>query len=86
MKEIQHPMESKPIFIIKVPRIPELHEVVRKYVNGESDLTKDYHVQIVAHSKDDIEFECFNSPYSPEEFTKLQDLIDKINKENEQRN
>lgn len=75
-------MESKPIFIIKVPRILELYEVVHKYVNGESELTKDYHVQIVSHSKDDIEFECFNSPYKPEEFTKLQDLIDKINKEN----
>lgn len=79
-------MESKPIFIIKVPRIQELHEVVRKYITRESKLAKDYHVQIVAHSKNDIEFECFNSPYSPEEFTKLQDLIDKINKENEQRN
>ena len=74
---------SKPIFIIKVPRIQELHEVVRKHITGERELTKDYHVQIVAHSKDDIEFECFNSPYNPEEFTKLQDLIDKINKENE---
>ena len=75
-------MASKPIFIIKVPRELELHDVVRKHVNRESDLTKDYHVQIVAHSKDDIEFECFNSPYTPEEFTRLQDLIDKINKEN----
>ena len=75
-------MESKPIFIIKVPRIPEIHDVVRKHISRENDLTKDYHVQIVAHSKDDIEFECFNSPYTPEEFTKLQDLIDKINKEN----
>jgi len=77
---------SKPIFIIKVPRVQELHELVYKQVSGESGLTKDYHVQIVAHSKDDIEFECFNSPYTPEEFTKLQDLVDKINKENEQRN
>jgi hypothetical protein len=76
-------MASKPIFIIKVPRELELHDVVRKHVNRESDLTKDYHVQIVAHSKDDIEFECFNSPYTPEEFTRLQDLIDKINKEND---
>ena len=79
-------MASKPIFIIKVPRVLEIHDVVRKHIDGENDLTKDYHVQIVAHSKDDIEFECFNSPYTPEEFTKLQDLIDKINKENEQRN
>ena len=74
---------SKPIFIIKIPRVPEIHDVVRKYINGESDLVKDYHVQIVAHSKDDIEFECFNSPYTPEEFARLQDLIDKINKEND---
>lgn len=74
---------SKPIIIIKVPRIPELHELVRKHVKGSSELTKDYHVWIVAHSKDDIEFECFNSPYSPEEFTKLTDLIEKLNKENE---
>lgn len=73
----------KPIFIIKVPRVPEIHDVVRKYINGENDLTKDYHVQVVSHGKDDIEFECFNSPYTPEEFTRLQDLIDKINKENE---
>jgi hypothetical protein len=75
-------MASKPIFIIKIPRIPELHDVVRKYINGESDLVKDYHVQIVAHSKDDIEFECFNSPYKPEELTQLTELIEKINKEN----
>ena len=70
----------KPIFIIKVPRVSELHELVHKYIKG-SELAEDYHVQIVAHSKEDIEFECFNSPYSPEEFTRLQDLIDKLNKE-----
>ncbi len=75
-------MASKPIFIIKVPRVSEIHDIVRKYLNEENDLTKDYHVQVVSHGKDDIEFECFNSPYTPEEFTRLQDLIDKINKEN----
>ena len=72
----------KPIFIIKVPRVSEIHELVRKHLSEENDLTKDYHVQVVVHSKEDIEFECFNSPYSPEEFTRLQDLIDKLNKEN----
>lgn len=77
---------SKPIFIIKVPNIPEVHTQARKYIDKEIELTKDYHVYIVVHSKDDIEFECFNSPYTPEEFTKLTDLIEKLNKENEQRN
>jgi hypothetical protein len=72
----------KPIFIIKIPRIPELHDAVRKYVDG-SELTVDYHVFMVAYSKDDIEFECFNSPYKPEEFAQLTQLIEKINKENE---
>ena len=76
---------SKPIFIVKVPRVQELHELVYKQVSGESGLTKDYHVQIVAHSKDDIEFECFNSPYKPEELTQLTELIEKINKDYEQR-
>lgn len=75
---------SKPIFIIKVPNIPEVHAQVRKYIDKQIELTKDYHVCIVVHSKDDIEFECFNSPYTPEEFTKLTDLIEKLNKEIEE--
>ncbi len=75
---------SKPIFIIKVPNIPEVHGQVRKYIDNQIELTKDYHVHVVAHSKDDVEFECFNSPYTPEEFTKLTDLIEKLNKEIEE--
>jgi len=75
-------MESKPIFVMKVPEIPEMWATVRRYLEKTPELTEDYHVIIVSHSKDDIEFECFNSPYTPEEFTRLQDLIDKINKEN----
>jgi thioredoxin reductase len=77
----------KPIFIIKIPRQspPELWEHVSKYFNNNEDIQKDYHIMIVGGKNEEIEHECFNSPYSPEEFTKLQDLIDKINKDYEQR-
>jgi hypothetical protein len=78
-------MESKPIFIIKVPRVPELWASVRGYVNNTPDLTEEYHVMLVAHSGDEVEFECFNSPYKPEELTQLTELIEKINKDYEQR-
>lgn len=75
-------MESKPIFVMKVPEIPEMWATVRRYLEKTPELTEDYHVLIVSHSGDDIQFECYNSPYKPEEFTQLTELIKKINKEN----
>ena len=73
-------MENKPIFIIKVPSIEYLVDQVHHCIFEKSSIPEEYHVLIVGHGKDDIEFECFNSPYTNEEFTNLNNLINELNK------
>ena len=72
----------KPIFIIKVPRTApsELWDHINDYFRSNNDVQEDYHIMVIKGVNEEIEHECFNSPYSPEEFTRLQDLIDKLNK------
>ena len=76
----------KPIFIIKTSKDapPQVIAEIRNgIVEREPELMEQYHVFVTQGNDTVFTFECFNSPYQPEEFTRLTDLIEKINKENE---
>ena len=78
-------MESKPIFIIKTSKdtSPQVIAELRNDIAEKNpELLEQYHVFVIQGNSTVITFECFNSPYKPEEFTKLTDLIEKLNKEN----
>ena len=71
---------SKPIFIVFMPSsaTDELMEFITLSLNSNIELQKDYHVLTTMGYNDYMEFKCFNSPYSEEEYKKLEDLIEKI--------
>jgi hypothetical protein len=77
----------KPIFVIQMPigTPPEILEKV--YENAHSNgMSEDYHVLLTIGNDTTATFKCFNSLYTKEEYDKLEELINEINKDYEQRN
>lgn len=71
---------SKPILIVFIPESlpPGVADFITDSLYGRVELNKDYHVILTMGGNAHMEFKCFNSPYSEEEYTKLEDLIEKI--------
>ena len=72
----------KPIFVIQMPKdtppsmLGEIYQEVYK-----THISEDYHVLITIGSDTTVTFKCFNTPYNKEEYTKLEQLIQKINED-----
>jgi hypothetical protein len=77
----------KPIFVIQMPTgtPPEILEKVYEQVHSNG-ISEDYHVLLTIGSDTTATFKCFNSSYTEEEYAKLEQLINEINKDYEQRN
>ena len=77
----------KPIFVIQMP-VGTPSEVLEKaYEQVHSNgITEDYHVLLTIGSDTTATFKCYNSQYTKEEYTKLEQLIKEINEDYEQRN
>lgn len=74
-----------PIFIVKLPHHTSNNEVNRVREIIDDGLDGEYHVIVMVKgnmSDEDISFECFNSPYSDEEFSDLKELTSKLIDEN----
>lgn len=74
----------KPIFVIQMPIGTSPEVLGEAYEHVGNDIKEDYHVLFTIGNDTTATFKCFNSPYTPEEFTKLTDLIEKLNKEIEE--
>ena len=71
----------KPIFIIEFPKnISQdmLSLIVEDIHQSTTELKKDYHVLFSIGKEEVTTYKCFNSPYTPEEYTKLELLIKEI--------
>ena len=71
----------KPIFIIELPKnIPQdaVSAIVEDIHQNTLELKKDYHVLFSIGKEEVTTYKCFNSPYTPEEYTKLELLIKEI--------
>ena len=77
----------KPIFVIQMPVgtpsiiLEETYEQVHSKGIGE-----DYHVLLTVGSDTTATFKCYNSQYTKEEYDKLEELINEIKEDYEQRN
>jgi hypothetical protein len=69
----------KPIFVVQMP-IGTPSEVLEKaYEHIHSNgISEDYHVLFTIGSDTTATFKCFNSPYTKEEYNKLEQLINEI--------
>lgn len=68
----------KPIFVIQMP-IGTPPEVLEKaYEQVGSSIREDYHVLLTIGNDTTATFKCFNSPYTQEEYDKLELLIKEI--------
>jgi hypothetical protein len=77
----------KPIFVIQMPIGTPLEILEKVYENVHSNgMSEDYHVLLTIGSDTTATFKCFNSLYTKEEYDKLEELINEINKDYEQRN
>jgi len=69
----------KPIFVIQMPKdtppimLGEIYKEVYK-----THISEDYHVLITIGDDTTATFKCFNSPYTKEEYDKLEELINEI--------
>jgi hypothetical protein len=72
----------KPIFVIQMP-VGTPPEVLEKaYEQTQSNgISEDYHVLLTIGNDTTATFKCFNSPYTEEEYTKLEELIKEINED-----
>jgi hypothetical protein len=72
----------KPIFVIQMPTgtPAELLEKAYDQVHN-TDISEDYHVLLTIGSDTTATFKCFNSSYTEEEYAKLEQLINEINKD-----
>lgn len=72
-------MESKPIFVIQMPQVtpPEILQEVYEQVYS-SGIGEDYHVLLTRGKDTTATFKCFNSPYTQEDYNKLELLIKQI--------
>jgi hypothetical protein len=81
-------MESKPILIIQFP-MDTPQEVMYQSnldIRKNEELMKDYHAFVALGDVIGIEFKVLNSPYSEEEFKRLEDLIEYLKQSNEKSN
>jgi hypothetical protein len=69
----------KPIFVIQMP-VGTPSEVLEKvYEQTQSNgISEDYHVLLTMGNDTTATFKCFNSPYTQEEYDKLELLIKEI--------
>jgi len=69
----------KPIFVIQMP-VGTPKEVLEKaYEHIHSNgIKEDYHVLLTIGSDTTAIFKCFNSPYTKEEYDRLEQLINEI--------
>lgn len=69
----------KPIFVIQMPigTPPEILEKVYEQTHG-TGIGEDYHVLLTIGKDTTATFKCFNSPYTQEEYDKLELLIKEI--------
>jgi hypothetical protein len=72
----------KPIFVIQMPvgTPPEVLEKVYEQTKTNG-LSEDYHVLLTRGNDTTATFKCYNSPYTEEEYTKLEQLIKEINED-----
>ena len=72
----------KPIFVIQMPigTPAEILEKAYEQVHSNS-ISEDYHVLLTIGSDSTATFKCFNSSYTEEEYTKLEQLIKEINED-----
>jgi hypothetical protein len=69
----------KPIFVIQMPigTSKEVLEEVYEQVNSKG-IGEDYHVLLTVGNDTTSTFKCYNSPYTKEEYDKLEQLINEI--------
>ena len=72
-------MESKPIFVIQMPEgtPPEMLQKVYEQAHSNG-IGEDYHILLTIGKDTTATFKCFNSPYTQEEYAKLELLIKEI--------
>lgn len=69
-------MESKPIFVVRLPIIDNTKQY-REWVYNVSNVLQDYHVLAVMDNKTErVEFECYNvKDYNEIEFNELKEKL-----------
>lgn len=69
----------KPIFVIQMPvgTTPEILTKAYEQLQDNS-IKEDYHVLLTIGNDTTATFKCFNSPYTQEEYDKLELLIKEI--------
>lgn len=79
---------SKPILIIQFPKDTPSEVMYQTNLNIRKDeaLMNDYHAFVAPSNTTEIEFKVLNSPYSEEEFKRLEDLIEYLKQSNEKSN
>jgi hypothetical protein len=72
----------KPIFVIQMPIGTPADILEKAYEQAHSSgMSEDYHVLLTIGNDTTAVFKCFNSSYTEEEYTKLEQLIKEINKD-----
>jgi hypothetical protein len=69
----------KPIFVIQMPigTPPQILEKVYEQAHSKG-MSEDYHILLTIGNDTTATFKCFNSPYTQEEYDKLELLIKEI--------
>jgi hypothetical protein len=74
---------SKPILIIKFPHTESQSQILEMKESGDriSEQLTDYHVlYLMDNRRDELEFQCLNSPHDETEFEQLkQELLESFN-------
>jgi hypothetical protein len=63
----------------------EILEKAYEYIHSNG-ISEDYHILFTIGNDSTATFKCFNSPYNKEEYDKLEELINEIKEDYEQRN
>jgi hypothetical protein len=72
----------KPIFVIQMPLGTPAEILEKAYDQVHSNgIGEDYHVLLTIGNDSTATFKCFNSSYTEEEYAKLEQLINEINKD-----
>jgi hypothetical protein len=72
----------KPIFVIQMPLGTPSEILEKAYDQVHSNgISEDYHVLLTIGNDPTATFKCFNSSYTEEEYARLEQLINKINKD-----
>ena len=68
----------KPIFVIQMPKGTSPELLGEAYEHVGNGIKEDYHVFFTIGNDTTVTFKCFNSPYTQEEYDKLELLIKEI--------